>query len=171
MGKLLASYSDSTLVINFDKHSSLLLHKLKAWMLNCQVNCNIDFKNFCHHQVKNFKSVRTKLKYCSQLSKAPKAKEKSQQSAKARYYTKKFYYFWEMSLTLARCHNFSLNSVKVRQIEGKYCQNDLEKLSNIGWISLTFIRARENGQMLGKLYPELKRKFTVFNEVFLIPKH
>jgi hypothetical protein len=46
-------------------------------LLDCLLgNCGIDFLNFPHCQVKNFESVRMKLKFCSHLSKVPKAKAK-----------------------------------------------------------------------------------------------
>jgi hypothetical protein len=37
-------------------------------------NCDIDLFNFRHCQVQNYKSVQMKLKFCSQLLKAPQAK-------------------------------------------------------------------------------------------------
>jgi len=40
-------------------------------------------------------------------------------------------------------------------------------LSNIGWISITFIQAIENWWKLGTLFHGIYQKFTVLNEVFL----
>jgi hypothetical protein len=66
----------------------------------------------------NFESAQTRLKFCGQLLKAPKAKAKvnkvHRNGMKAKFYTKKFCaIFHEISLTFVNSCNFLLNSVKV----------------------------------------------------------
>ncbi len=48
-------------------------------------------------------------------------------------------------VTIVKSQNVSSNSVKVKKIEEKYCENDLEKQSNIALISFTFVHALKNG--------------------------
>ncbi len=100
-------------------------------------NCDIDFLNFCHCQVQNFKISKlwTKLKFCSHLLKVPKVKPKV---------TKYFETSWKPSVILLKCCEMLLvswnliNYCKILQFLIKFCKS-LKDLRNflLKWLIKT----------------------------------
>jgi hypothetical protein len=110
----------------------------------------------------------------SSIFESTKSETKSQQSTSQLNKSKWLYQikFHELSLVSWNIVNFC----KISQILIKFCKSlkDLRKIL-LKWLGKTvnfanFCSCHENSQKLGKQHPYLKRKFTVFNKVFLGPK-